>query len=312
MVFFVTLLTLLLPTLVLGAENATDFVPLVGIPYVDTTNQATTLGDYVNGLYWASISIAAVLAFLKITWAGIKYMMSEIVTDKQSAKSDIKGALLGLIIILGAVLVLDTINPSIKKLTALTLVPLTGDVTQPTTGGPVIYISAGGVLTLDPNTATQAEKDAFIADCIRDTNNDGFPDGRAVTFMTKIECQALSNDDAVVNTDENLNVLLTESAAWAAKIAGKTETEIAIMYQQELEQYRQWISNMEPVPPPTQAELDAIIADNGASEIAFIVKDPNNPLVEGALSAYEVRCEFYTGSDNLVRLEDGNYVCLKL
>ena len=51
------------------------------------------------------------------------------------------------------------------------------------------------------------------------------------------------------------------------------------MYQQELEQYRQWISNMEPVPPPTQAELDAIIADNGASEIAFIVKDPNNPLV---------------------------------
>jgi len=31
MVFFVTLLTLLLPTLVLGAENATDFVPLVGM-----------------------------------------------------------------------------------------------------------------------------------------------------------------------------------------------------------------------------------------------------------------------------------------
>jgi len=126
------LLILLLPTLAL-AENATDFVPLVGIPYVDTTKQSTTLGDYVNGLYWASISIAAILAFLKITWAGIKYMMSEIVTDKQSAKSDIKGALLGLIIILGAVLVLDTINPSIKKLTALTLVPLKGDVTQPDT-----------------------------------------------------------------------------------------------------------------------------------------------------------------------------------
>jgi hypothetical protein len=126
-----TLLILTLPTIVFGQD--TGFVPLVGIPYVNTQAESTTLGDYVNGLYWASISIAAVLAFLKITWAGIKYMMSEIVTDKQSAKSDIKGALLGLIIILAAVLILDTINPSIKNLTALNLVPLTGDVGVPQT-----------------------------------------------------------------------------------------------------------------------------------------------------------------------------------
>jgi hypothetical protein len=68
---------------------------------------------------------------------------------------------------------------------------------------------------------------------------------------------------------------------------------------------------MEPVPAPTEADIDAILTEYSASEVVFIVKDPTNPVVEGAEAAYEVRCEFYTGSNNLVRLEDGNYVCLK-
>ncbi len=123
-----TLILLLLPGVAFGQN---DFVPLVGIPYVDTTAENTTLGDYVNGLYWASISIAAVLAFLKITWAGIKYMLSEVVTDKASAKKDIWGALLGLIIILAAVLMLDTVNPELSNLNALNLVDIGGDVTPP-------------------------------------------------------------------------------------------------------------------------------------------------------------------------------------
>ncbi len=138
-----TLILLLLPGVAFGQN---DFVPLVGIPYVDTTAENTTLGDYVNGLYWASISIAAVLAFLKITWAGIKYMLSEVVTDKASAKKDIWGALLGLIIILAAVLMLDTVNPELSNLNALNLVDIGGDVTP-------------------DDTRTECQKDQNSAEC---------------------------------------------------------------------------------------------------------------------------------------------------
>ncbi len=60
-----------------------------------------------------SISIAALLAVVKIIIAGAKYMLSDIVTTKGEAKKDIRGALLGLLLIIGAVIILNTINPAL-------------------------------------------------------------------------------------------------------------------------------------------------------------------------------------------------------
>ncbi len=103
---------------------AGDFVPLVGIPFVDTT-EVSSLPAYANALYIAAISLGAVIAVLKIIWAGIKYMLSDVITDKSKAKQDIRGALIGLIIMISAVLILNTINPQITQLTALDLQDLT-------------------------------------------------------------------------------------------------------------------------------------------------------------------------------------------
>ena len=95
------------------------FTPLVGIPFIDTAPSDMKLADYVNALYLASISIAAFMAVVKIIFAGVKYMLSDVVTTKEDAKKDIRGALIGLLIVVGAVLILNTINPKLTGLGAL-------------------------------------------------------------------------------------------------------------------------------------------------------------------------------------------------
>ena len=105
---FLVVAILLLPTLIF----AQDYKPLVGIPGVNPNSDFDT---YINTLYALSISIAALLAVIKIIIAGVKWMLTDVVTSKENAKRDIKGALLGLLVVLGAVLILTVINPDILK-----------------------------------------------------------------------------------------------------------------------------------------------------------------------------------------------------
>ena len=96
-----------------GVFDSTTFAPLVGIPGVD--NGANDFGEYVNSLYALAIGIAGMLAVIKLVLAGTKYMLSDIVTSKEDAKKDIKGALVGLLIVLSAVLILTTINTDLTE-----------------------------------------------------------------------------------------------------------------------------------------------------------------------------------------------------
>jgi len=98
---------LVLPSLVAAA----DFVSMVGIPGIP--DNSTDLNQYFNAIYRLSISLAALLAVVKIVMAGAKYMLTDIVPAKGEALADIKGALLGLLVILAAVLILGTINKNI-------------------------------------------------------------------------------------------------------------------------------------------------------------------------------------------------------
>jgi hypothetical protein len=107
---FLFFLTLLLTPIVALAQT---FVPLVGIP--GATTGGGDLSAYLNAIYRISISLAALLAVLVLIKAGVKYMFSDIVTDKASAKSDIRGAILGLLLIISAVLILSTINENITN-----------------------------------------------------------------------------------------------------------------------------------------------------------------------------------------------------
>jgi hypothetical protein len=106
---FYSLVTLLafVPIAVFAQED--DNKNLVNLPIGDTDS----FNDYINAVYLMFISIAALIAVVKIIIAGVKYMFTDIVTQKGEALNDIKGALLGLLIILSAVVVLTIINPDL-------------------------------------------------------------------------------------------------------------------------------------------------------------------------------------------------------
>jgi hypothetical protein len=104
-----TLVTLLSGLPVIAAAQA-QFTPLVGIPGL---NPNASFNEYINALYALAISVAALIAVIKIIIAGVKYMLSDVVTSKGAAKEDIQSALFGLLIIAAAYLILNQINPNL-------------------------------------------------------------------------------------------------------------------------------------------------------------------------------------------------------
>ncbi len=73
------------------------------------------LGDYLNIMIRIFIGICAVLAVIMIVMGGIEYMTSELVSSKGEGKSKITHAIFGLLLALGAYLILNTINPQLLK-----------------------------------------------------------------------------------------------------------------------------------------------------------------------------------------------------
>ena len=126
--FSLVIVSSLLPTILFAAEGG--YVRLVGLPYEGIENLSTE--GYINALFFLAISIGAFLTVGQIIYAGVIYMLSDIVTSKEQAKRKITSALLGLGIILFAVLILRTINPLLVDWSALDNVPsLTGDFSRP-------------------------------------------------------------------------------------------------------------------------------------------------------------------------------------
>ncbi len=121
------LLVILSPAIAFGADAdpssywwffVPEFKQLVGIPGVSLNDGAINqqnFGTYINALYRLSISLAALLAVIKIVAAGAKYMLTDIVPGKEAAKKDIQGALIGLLVIIGAVVILNTVNTDLTK-----------------------------------------------------------------------------------------------------------------------------------------------------------------------------------------------------
>ncbi|MAZ30075.1 hypothetical protein CL655_02205 [bacterium] len=122
-----TFCALFLPAITLAQDARKEgFVPLIGIPGLDSSGYTTE--NYVNIIYVLAISTAAFIAVLRLILAGLKYMITDVVPQKQQAKDDIRTALVGLLIVLGAVLILNTINPQLTRLSALDLERVTAPI----------------------------------------------------------------------------------------------------------------------------------------------------------------------------------------
>lgn len=89
---------------------------LAPLPGLGTINTAQGLPPYIRTIFRLAIGIAGVIAVIIIVWAGIEYMMSDIVFKKEDAKSRIWSALGGLVLLIGSVVILNTINPDLLNL----------------------------------------------------------------------------------------------------------------------------------------------------------------------------------------------------
>jgi len=86
-------------------------------PCIDTqkneTDNKCPFGDYINAVIDIIMGLLIVGAVVMIVLGGMEYMMSELISSKEHGKERIRNALLGLVIALGAFILLKTINPAL-------------------------------------------------------------------------------------------------------------------------------------------------------------------------------------------------------
>ena len=207
MKYFLTFfsITLLLVPIFVFAQ----FKPLVGIPGVTNPDN---FDQYLQAIYATAIGLAALLAVIKIVIAGVKWMVTDIVSSKSDAKKDIQGAVFGLLIILGAVLILNIINPDIGDVN-LSFAPAPRPDAVP--GG--IDLTAITACNSSPETCKFITKECPEVGGPIDVGNHKGPLPDPVYSCAEIEAECLG-DFAVSDSGRDAACLTTDAAA-ATKLA---------------------------------------------------------------------------------------------
>ena len=102
-------------SLVYAVDDYAVLAPLPGT-YTTTNGTSTTnLTTYIPNMFRLVMGIAGVLAFIMITYGGFIYATSDAIQEKGEGRGYIENAVYGLILVLGAVVLLNTINPKIMN-----------------------------------------------------------------------------------------------------------------------------------------------------------------------------------------------------
>jgi hypothetical protein len=110
-----TLLLIFIFTLCLGAAgtaHALDYAPLEPLPGLESA-QNINFAQFVGAIFRLLIIAGALLAVGTLVYAGISYILSEAFETKGEARKRMIAAFYGLAILLGAWLMLYTINPTL-------------------------------------------------------------------------------------------------------------------------------------------------------------------------------------------------------
>jgi hypothetical protein len=94
---------------------AINYAPLSG-PTLPLIPANPTLPQVLNAIMGWSVGLAAILAVIMLAIGGFNYMTSESVFKMGDAKEKISNAIIGLLIVLGAVFLLGYINPEITSM----------------------------------------------------------------------------------------------------------------------------------------------------------------------------------------------------
>jgi hypothetical protein len=94
-----------------------DYVPLAPLPGTLTMGTGeTNLQTYLPGIFKLAVGLATVFAVLMIVIGGFQYMSTDAIQGKSAGKERIKNAVFGLVLVIGAWLILYTINPNLLTL----------------------------------------------------------------------------------------------------------------------------------------------------------------------------------------------------
>ncbi|HUO50386.1 MAG TPA: hypothetical protein VMU25_02375 [Candidatus Paceibacterota bacterium] len=106
----------------IGLLFQAQFQPLTSTNNAPSLSGFFTNGDLVgffNSAFTLALSLGAILAVLRIAYAGWKYMSTDAFGQKTDAKEMIKNALIGLLLLLGIWIILNQINPDLLNLNIL-------------------------------------------------------------------------------------------------------------------------------------------------------------------------------------------------
>ncbi len=94
-------------------------------PCSNPSSQGCNPGNYINSFYQFALMIGGLLAFGAVVYGGVRYVTAAGNPSSQSeAKAWIESALLGLLLLVGAYLILNTVNPNLTHLDLPALPPL--------------------------------------------------------------------------------------------------------------------------------------------------------------------------------------------
>lgn len=120
------ILSILLACAVLGiayvAHAQDGFVALAPAPASSKLGAlygSTSLTDFINKLFQTALALGAILAVLRLAFAGYMYMTTDIWGKKGEAKTIIGEVVMGILLLFSIYLILKQINPQILNLDVL-------------------------------------------------------------------------------------------------------------------------------------------------------------------------------------------------
>lgn len=119
-----------MPALVLAAggfvplTKDADFEKIFGMAKDSVGNGPGDLGTFINAAFKITLSIGAILAVLRIAYAGYQYMSSDAWGEKSHAKEILGDVVIGLLLLLSVYLILNQINPQLTQLKIQYITPL--------------------------------------------------------------------------------------------------------------------------------------------------------------------------------------------
>jgi len=160
---FAVLAMIILPTVIVLAADDLSYTVLAPLPGTTESDNTTTLQKYLPGLFKLLIGLSAVAAVLMIVIGGFQYISTDAIQKKSEGKERIKNAVLGLVLVISAWLILNTINPNLLKIN-LNIESVTTEAPSGVTLGGELSAATGKVVPWYPLSPEQVAMNKTVMD----------------------------------------------------------------------------------------------------------------------------------------------------